>query len=354
MRLVELKAANFRLFERLSLQIPGRLNLFVGENAAGKTTLLEMLYCLNRGRSFRGNAHQELLGPQGKSWTVFSRLEDQHGSRRARGLRWDSEGVGARIDGNPAGTLELLRLCPTQILEPGMHRVVLEGPTYRRSFVDWGVFHVEHSFFETWRRYRRALRQRNQLLKQRRPEREIAAWEPELAEAGESIHQLRSDHLRRIAPRAGRRIESLLAEGQWSFELQAGWSSQLSLREALAQHRKRDMQASTTLSGPHRAELRIRASDHGVRNRISRGQQKLLIAALLLAQCEEIHAQAGIAPILLVDDFSAELALQYQSALIGELEAYAGQVFMTAFEFTSPLRHADPAVFHVEHGRISR
>src|SRR3546814_14568574 len=104
-----------------------------------------------------------------------------------------------RRDGGSVNSLELLRLCPTQILEPGMHRVVLDGPTYRRSFVDWGVFHVEHSFMSLWKRYRRALKQRNHLLRSRRGEREIAPWEPELAETGDALNVLRRDHPQSLA-----------------------------------------------------------------------------------------------------------------------------------------------------------
>lgn len=352
MRLAQLKADNFRSLQSLSLLIPGRLNLFVGENAAGKTTLLESIYVLNRGRSFRGSSSQELVGRESRQWTLFGRYASASSLGHSLGMRWDGQGLETRLDGAAATTLDLLRLCPTQILEPGMHRIVQDGPTYRRSFIDWGVFHVEHSFLDVWRRYRRALRQRNQLLRQQRGERELAAWEPELAEAGEQLDALRRRHLEQIAPRATERIDALMREGEWHFELQRGWPAGISLREALTQQRKRDLQFGTTLNGPHRAELRIRAGDRGIRHRISRGQQKLLLAALLLAQCEEVHRQTGIAPILLVDDVAAELAEPYQDNLLGALAAYAGQVFMTAFELNAALKRLDPAVFHVEHGTV--
>src|SRR3546814_8080233 len=81
MRIVQLKAENFRLFQQLSLPLSGRLNLFVGENAAGKTSILEMLYCLNRARSFRGTTAPELAGPELKQWTVFGAIEDESGAR---------------------------------------------------------------------------------------------------------------------------------------------------------------------------------------------------------------------------------------------------------------------------------
>lgn len=351
MRIVQLKAENFRLFQTLSLPLSSRLNLFVGENAAGKTTILEMLYCLNRARSFRGNVPAELAGPTQKQWTVFAASQDADELSHTSGVQWTGEAIEIRIDRQPARNLELLKLCPSQILEPGMHRVVLEGPTYRRSFIDWGVFHVEHSFIEIWRRYRRALRQRNQLLRLRRSPMEIAAWEPELAESGEALHQLRERHLRSIATAVNARIQGFLDEGAWTFDLYSGWKAELPLRMALEQQRSRDVELGSTSAGPHRAELKIRADSKTVRNRISRGQQKLLLAAMLLSQCEEIARVSGQAPIILLDDFAAELAPRYQQRLAEALCAYAGQSFVTAFEPIAGLL-PQAAMFHVEHGKV--
>lgn len=351
MQLLQLKADNFRRFAQLSLSVPGRLNLFVGANAAGKTSLLEMIYCLNRGKSFRGSAHQDLMGPGKEEWTVFARYGNEGGTESA-GLQWSSQGLLAKRQGETATAVDLLRLAPTQILEPGMHRMIAEGPTYRRSFLDWGVFHVEPRFMDAWRRYRRAMRQRNQLLRERRPDSELAVWEPELAESGEELHRYRQAHIEKMRLRVHQRIERLLEEPDWSFELQAGWNQELGLREELARHRERDRRLGMTQAGPHRAELRIRAGKQAVRHRISRGQQKLVLAAMLVSQCEQLLADTGRAAILLVDDFSAELADRYQAALLRELQAYPGQVFLTAFEAAGVLQDSAIQVFHVEHGTV--
>lgn len=351
MQLTQLKADNFRRFTKLSLPIPGRLNLFVGANAAGKTSLLEMIYCLNRSKSFRGSAYQDLMGPAKAQWTVFGRYEGERGPQTA-GLQWAEQGIQARREGKPASALDLVQLAPTQILEPGMHRMIAEGPTYRRSFIDWGVFHVEPRFMPAWRRFRRALRQRNQLLRERRSNAEISAWEPELAESGEELHGYRLEHLSRMRRQVSERIARLLEEPDWSFELQSGWSAEHKLLEDLERHRERDRRLGMTQSGPHRAELRIRAGKLAVRHRISRGQQKLVLAAMLISQCELLLQDAGIAPILLVDDFGAELAEHFQAALLAQLKAYPGQVFLTAFEQSGVLKDSELALFHVEQGRV--
>jgi DNA replication and repair protein RecF len=354
MKLIQLKADNFRLFQTLSLQPHGRLNFFFGANAAGKTTLLESIYCLGRAKSFRGSSPQELAGISGKQWTVFGRSEQAGQAATQQGLRWTPEGSEIRINSDTASTLDLIRRFPVQILEPGMHKVLQDGPTYRRSFLDWGVFHVEPSFMVAWSRYRRALRQRNQLLREQGSDRELAVWEPELAETGTLIHGFRQQHLAKIQPDIQQRIQTLLNEGEWAFDLHSGWNTEYSLAEALAKHRDRDRRMGTTLDGPHRAELRIRAGDHAIKNRISRGQQKLLIAALLLAQCLEIYRELQVPPVLLVDDFGAELADQFQAALLDALQQYPGQVFVTAFERSGALqREMDASMFHVEHGTVA-
>lgn len=352
MRLLQLRAENYRLFRELSLQPQRRLSFVFGANAAGKTSLLEAVYTLARGKSFRGNAQSDLAGAGGRHWRVTGRVApaDELPARRL-GVQWQDGVTQLRVDGREATSLDLLDALIVQILEPGMHRVLQDGPTYRRSFLDWGVFHVEPSFLSAWRRYRRALRQRNQVLRQGGSDRELAAWEPELAEAGALLTTQRQQHLSAVGPSTSRRLERLLDEGRWQFDLQPGWSRGQTLEEALARGRATDRRMGTTQSGPHRAEVRIRAGDHAIKHRISRGQQKLLIAAMLLAQSEAVATATGRYPILLIDDFGAELAEHYQTALLVELQSYRGQVIATAFERVGVLRSVDDcSMFHVERG----
>lgn len=354
MNLVQLRASNFRLLDDLSLPLHGRLNVFFGVNAAGKTTLLEAIYCLGRGKSFRTGAPSEIAGSAGTQWTVFARQAKAEVALTQLGIQWQPDGMEMRINAAPASTLDMLRSLPVQILEPGMHRVLQEGPTYRRSFLDWGVFHVEPRFMESWRRYRRALRQRNQSLRQGASDRDLAVWEPELAEMGELVTEYRRQHLARLAPVAQQLVQRLLDEGNWSFDLAPGWAAEEGLAAALARGRDRDRRLGLTNDGPHRAELRIRAGQRAAKGRISRGQQKLLIASLLLAQCREILEATGIAPILLIDDFPAELASEFQAELMKALLDYPGQLFITAFEPTAALGlDLEGSMFHVERGTVS-
>ncbi|HUP90696.1 MAG TPA: DNA replication/repair protein RecF [Solimonas sp.] len=354
MHVAQLRADNFRLLQNPSLQLHRRLNLFFGPNAAGKTSLLETVYCLGRAKSFRGNSPAEITGAAGKHWAVAGLVEQPSAPATVVKLRWTPDGTDMSVSTRLAPTVaELIRLVPVQVLDPAMHRLLQEGPAYRRSFLDWGVFHVEQEFFPAWRRFQRALRQRNAALRSGGGPAEIEAWEPELAQVGEQLHALREKHLGEIAARMQALAGELLGQAGWSFELQPGWPAGAGYAHALRAHRERDRQMRTTMVGPHRAELRIRQEARAVKNRISRGQQKLLIAAMLIAQSGRIAEFGGRAPVLLVDDFSAELAETFQQRLLAALAAYPGQVLLTSFERAGPLaKVAEGAVFHVEHGRI--
>lgn len=354
MSLAHIRAENFRQFSSLSLRPHRRLNLILGANAAGKTSLLEVLYTLGRAKSFRGNSPAELAGAHAEHWWVSCKQETDDQPAHTLGVKWVAGETQIRYDQAYAATADLVRVLPVQILEPGMHRLLQDGPSYRRSFLDWGVFHVEHSFHDTWRRYQRALRQRNQALRRRASAREVSVWDIELTTAGVELARLRREHLNQLEPGVGAMIKKLLSVQGWSLELQPGWHAGASLQERLSSQLDRDRRAGMTVEGPHRAELRIRLGDHPVKNRISRGQQKLLIAALLLAQCQLILTHTGKPPVLLVDDFPAELAEPFQVALLAALREYPGQVFISAFEQTGPLKRLqEAALFHVEQGRVT-
>lgn len=354
LHLAQLGAEHFRRFESLSLRPHRRLNFLLGDNAAGKTSLLEMIYVLGRGRSFRGNSLQECVRHGSRGWRLRGRYErGERGLAETVDLGWSSEGLTARSGGQDTTRLELIRGYPVQILEPGLHKLLQEGPSVRRGFLDWGVFHVEPSFVAVWRRFQRALRQRNLALRTQASAAEIEPWTRELASAGEALHGLRRQHVEQLRPRFQALVSVFLDTAESGMELAAGWSEDLPLRDALQARLPRDRQAGLTQDGPQRAELRLRLHSRQAKAVVSRGQQKLLIAALLLSQCELIARSTGAAPLLLVDDFASELGEGFQQRLLAALQAYAGQLFITGFERPAGLEdRVDAALFHVEQGLI--
>lgn len=361
MRFTRVAGENFRLFPRFEfLPRPG-VNLLLGANAAGKTTLLEAIYALGRGKSFRGLAPEQ-AGAAGSHWRLQGRLAQERGPELGVGLGWQPEGLTLRLDQSDATLQDLVSRVAVQVLEPDSHRLLEDGPVYRRRYLDWGVFHVEHRFFPAWRRYQRALKQRNSALRAGASRAEVEAWNAELVGAGEEVHGCREAHLEQLRAGLKDAIAALLGELDWSLELSRGWTAGQSLEAALAGHYEQDARQGKTVAGPHRAELRLKLAGRSAKRQVSRGQQKLLIASLLLAQAELVRTRTALTPVLLVDDFPAELGAPFQQALIQALLAYPGQSFVTAIELTPALamvsEKADAdgpknAVFHVEHGSVS-
>ena len=356
---------NFRLFREFELSPAPGINLILGPNAAGKTTLLEAIYALGRGRSFRGAA-SELAGPQGPRWVVQGELAATGQPATRVGLGWSPDGMQIRIDQADRALQDLAHASAVEVLEPDSHRLLEDGPVYRRRYLDWGVFHVEHRFYPAWRRFQRAHKQRNQALHDGLERAAVEAWNEEIAAAGEEVTAYRAAHVQALQEPLRAEVGALLGDLSWSLELKRGWAAEHSLAEALRGHYDTDRKRGTTVSGPHRAELKLRLAGHAAKHHASRGQQKMLIAALLLAQAGLIRAQTGRTPILLLDDFPAELGPRFQQALIERLQRYDGQCFVTSIERTaalervlgaahenSPGNEQKNTVFHVEHGAVS-
>jgi DNA replication and repair protein RecF len=276
---------------------------------------------------------------------------------RRAGLRHTGQTWVGRLDGQKVSQLgELCAALAVVSFEPGSHALVSGGGEPRRRFVDWGLFHVEPGFLPLWRRYARALKQRNALLKSGASGQQLDAWDHELAEAGEPMTRHRRDYLEQLQTRllavAGDLVPTL---GASSIEFQSGWRrSELSLADALLVARDRDRAVGYTTVGPHRADWRIDYAGHPHRESLSRGQAKLSALSALLAQAEDYAQRRGEWPIMALDDLASELDRNHQRRVLQRLLASGAQVFVTGTELPSALLEleATPAVFHVEHGSI--
>lgn len=352
MAVSRLNGENFRLYQSIAIEPHCKLNLIVGANAEGKTSLIEAIYAASRGRSFRTPNLGELAAHSHESWALFMEVE-QARSRHRVGIAWSKAGVQLRFDEQRgAKVADLVRAVPLQLIDPLSHRLLDEGPAYRRSFVDWGVFHVEPRFLETWRRYQRALKQRNAALRGNTGFRSVTAWNEELATQAESLARMRLEHVRALSLILVPWVANLLGRTEVHCEWDRGWPENQSYLETLEGNFEQHQRANTTVQGPHRAELRVLLAGERIKAKVSRGEQKMLVAALVLGQAE-LLIHAGVSPpIILIDDFSAELAPTYQARLAEGLMAYPGQKFISAFEIPSSFKLADGIVFHVEHGAV--
>ncbi len=245
------------------------------------------------------------------------------------GVEGTKLGMRAQIAGAKATSLaDLALMLPVQIIDPEVHHLIEEGPSRRRRFLDWGVFHVEHSFVGQWQRYQQALKQRNAALKSKQPRAIVAAWDRDLIFYGDLVSGARSRYVDLLGPEASNIGRNLLSM-ELSLDYRRGWPRDQTFSEALEQSWMHDHDSGATQVGPHRAELSIRLDGSAVKDRISRGQQKLLAAALLLAQVKLFPDGAAIQPSLLLDDPAAELDDQRLMSLIREVSGHSVQLIVT-------------------------
>ncbi|WP_240096385.1 DNA replication/repair protein RecF [Thermomonas flagellata] len=340
---------------------PG-FNVLVGDNGTGKTSVLEAVHLLAHARSFRGRVRDGLVRVGALELQVHLQWREPGGRRRGAGLRHSGSQWQARLDG--AEVAQLSDLCAALAVvsfEPGSHALVQGGAEHRRRYLDWGLFHVERGaadgggFLPVWRRYARALKQRNALLRQRGGQGELEAWEHELAQSGEALTRYRQQQVEALQPRVAATLAALLpAAGTLRLALQPGWRSDaLALADALLLARERDRQLGHTSLGPHRAELQLAFSALPGREALSRGQAKLVALALLLAQAGQLAELHGAWPVLQLDDLASELDAARRAEVLALLAGSGAQVLITGTDLAALGDLPAPAaVFHVEHGAL--
>ena len=358
MQVTRLSISALRRFSSVAVDPAPGLNLITGDNGAGKTSLLEALHLMAYGRSFRGRVRDGLIQTGAEAVEVF--VEWREGpelrSRRA-GLRHTGHSWNGRLDGRDVAQLgELCAALAVVSFEPGSHALVTGGGEPRRRFVDWGLFHVEPGFLPLWRRYSRALKQRNALLKSGMAGSQLDAWDHELAEAGEPITRHRQHYLQALQTRLLQVCSDLVPSlGASRIEFQPGWrSNDMPLADALLLARERDRSLGYTSVGPHRADWRIDFAAHPAREALSRGQAKLTALSVLLAQAQDYAMQRGEWPIVVLDDLASELDRKHQARVLELLTASGAQVFVSGTEVPAALEAFGTGLtrFHVEHGQV--
>jgi DNA replication and repair protein RecF len=353
MALGSFRAERFRCLAAVEIDLDPKANVFIGPNASGKTSLLEAAFFLSRGRSFRSRRRDALIA-HGADAFVLAAQATSGAIPMPLGVRAGRSATEWRVGGAPAsGIADLAEQFPAQVIDPEVHKLLEEGPGRRRRYLDWGVFHVEHGFLTNWRRYHQALRQRNAALKDEAEDDALAAWEQELASTGEALASQRDAYLQRLAiPLA--RIGQSLIDLPISLVHHRGWDAEQPLLDALGRDRVRDRRYRATQLGPHRSDVAVGVGDRPAKDRVSRGQQKLVAAALMLAQLEIQEAERPGRSALLLDDPAAELDGENLARLMALVRNVPAQLWVTSLKPEIADLIAGSRVFHVKQGEISR
>lgn len=349
----------------LSVQIdpsPG-VNLLYGANGSGKTSVLEALSVLGLGRSFRSNKYKTLINTELDSLTVFARVERGDTQSTPVGVSRHRNGDASfKVDGSKVtSAAELASHLPIQVINAHTFGLLEGSPKSRRQFIDWLVFHVEPQFYNVWKAAQRCLKHRNSLLRRDRIDRlEIAPWDTELCNLTRQIEAFRQKTMTLFHAEFDKLISEFISIDGLCLHYQRGWDSQLDYSEQLLQGFERDCQSGYTRAGVHRADIRIKVGRQLAVDILSRGQQKLLVCAMKIAQGLVFYRQTGRRCIYLVDDLPAELDPVHRKLLAGWLDKIESQVFVTGVEKNTlvsswhDIVDVEKRVFHVEHGTVEQ
>lgn len=354
MRIDRLCAVNVRNLADVDIEAAPHLNLIYGPNGGGKTALLEAIYLLARGKSFRTHRIDEVVRWTTSRLQVTAHIHHQDDGNVVAGLERAGGRLRIRYQGEAVPTISThARRFPVVLLTPDSQQLVLGPPKERRHWLDWAMFHVEPSYLEQWRDYYRALRQRNILLKQARGVSQLAGWEQAMAGPARELDAARRRFLE-VLQRELDRLTGAFWDPRPRAALESGWDGSQPLDRVLQANREDDRQQGYTRQGPHRADIRFSQAGVDLGAQFSRGQSKLFVSLLILALARVVE-EGGEAPILLLDDVGAELDRDRESGLLAAVRSQECQVFLTRTELPAGWpKTSDDARFHVERGGFTK
>jgi len=353
MTLDRLRIWNLRNIRFLDFTPASGINVLIGPNASGKSSLLEAVHLLSCGKSFRTHQLSQVVSRDSSGMVLGAELSSDSFGNISLGMEYEGSNSRLRVKAGGRSMQRLSEMAsylPTVTIHQESHRILTHGPEYRRSFLDWGLFHVEPLFLPAWQRYRRALRQRNAMLQQSsgRPE----VWDRELVENGALIDAQRRRYVQHIEPIFQELLLMLRIETPVSASYRSGWEVEVEYAAQLAKSLAGDRRVGYTRFGPHRADMDFTIGGVIAREHLSRGQVKVLMYALLLAQARALADITGGRGLILMDDLAAELDSDHVGQLIERIASLGFQSLITSSDhrFGSYFARVEHRMFHVEHG----
>ncbi|GJJ80143.1 DNA replication and repair protein RecF [Pasteurella canis] len=342
MAISRLLIENFRNLTAVDLELDHGFNFLVGNNGSGKTSLLEAIFYLGHGRSFKSAVSNRIISYEQPHFTLHAKIQEQQ-HQWSVGLQKQRQGNSVvKINGEDGNKIsDLAHLLPMQLITPEGLTLLNGGPSYRRAFLDWGLFHHHNYFHLAWVNLSRLLKQRNAALQQVTSYSQLAIWDAELVKLAAQVSKWRAEYAEALRPEIEKTCQLFLPELEISVSFHQGWEKERDYAELLVQSFERDRAIGYTVSGPQKADFRFKANGLPVEDILSRGQLKLLMCALRLAQGEHLMNQKQRHCIFLIDDFASELD-EYKRALLAErLKKSGSQVFVTAIT-ESQLKQMQP------------
>jgi len=365
--LKELKLKNYRNYTEQEAAFDRDINLIVGNNAQGKTNLLEAVYLLSSGKSYRTPFDRELIKWNGDTLYIRGKLIETEGEKEIEiGIKDNKKmvkvnGIPLRKRGELLGNLIVVMFSPEEI------KLVKEGPGFRRRFMDQEIAQLKSSYYYVLNSYNRVLIQRNSLLKDGISEKAkmdmLCEWDRQLVEYGTKLIYERLAFIKKISA-ISEGVHRRITDG--SEALKVEYQSCIDLKEItgpedirkrlnvnLERSRKKDLMTGMTISGPHREDIKICINETEARKFGSQGQQRTAALSIKLSEVELIKEETGEYPVLLLDDVMSELDPYRQKFVLDNLSRIQAFITCTHLTGTVEKRYAGGKVFYINSGIIT-
>ena len=350
MAIRQLSLNDFRNLHSTTLDFDPHFNIILGQNGAGKTSLLEAIYIICQGQSFKTRSLEQCIQHDKESFLIFARFDHYKA-----GISRDHNQTKIRLNNENISRLsELAEKTPVRIINADTFSLVDGPPSIKREYIDWCVFHVEHDYHTLWLEYRHALKQRNALLKTRQQKKQLVFWDEHLNLKNDLIYKQRKKYVAKIDGVIKNQLNSLVEDLEISIEYRPGWDTKQSLFQQLKKQQDKDFRHGFTHYGIHRDDIKIFTRKLPIEQELSRGQLKRLSIGLILAQILLLKKYTDKPIILLIDDINAELDTTSLQVILQLLSDQGLQLFVTSIEGldASLQKTKEYKMFHVEHGMI--
>lgn len=355
MSLQKLDIYGVRNIQHASLQPSPGLNFIFGRNGSGKSSILEAIFILGRAASFRSSQIKNVINHNAAELIVSGQALQANGFYAGLGVQLNNKGCEIHINqAQKQKRSALAYSLPIQLIHPTSYLLVDGGSANRREFMDWGVFNHEMHFLPLWRRFKKSLLQRNALLKSKSLQ-QISVWDREFVEYAEIVAKFRFDYMQILQPFFLEICNQFLDIENVQLSVCSGWDIDKDLQVILNDNIHKDYRYGFTQFGPHRGDFHLLINGKLAKDVVSRGQLKLLVLALKLAQVHLLHQKFSKIGCILIDDLAAELDFDNRFKLIHYLVSMGFQAFITATDpfFAGNLTNLqDFKAFHLEHGNV--
>ncbi len=357
MQLTHLNIQGFRCYESLDLSFDQRINIFAGANGAGKTSILEAIYFLSTGKSFRSKRTKNLINHDLNQLTVFSKFTDSKKQQNRVGvtlskslqkiIKLNSDRVKIQSD--------IAHMLPVVSIDPDSYLFLDKPPQYRRSFLDWLVFHVKPEYLKVWSNVSRCQKQLNFLYKEK-SQNQLNHWEALYIENADLLTLMRKEVFSQLQNLIKLKIKVIIPElATLETSFYQGWSKENSLTEQLKKDRNKNLTYGNLNQGVHKMDLKNNISHKPAHENLSRGQKKLISIIYYLSYIELLSSQLKTDPILCLDDMDAELDSDKTKVLCEFIQKSNNQAFISTVDPDKLMGILDnTCLFHVEHNKVKR